>query len=388
VKPISRTIWALGVVSFFTDLSSEMIYPLLPIFLTTTLGASAAALGLIEGIAEATAAILKVFSGVWTDHFKRRKPLIIFGYSLAGLMRPLIGIATSWGFVLCLRFFDRVGKGIRTAPRDALIADLATPETRGRAYSIQRILDHAGAVGGPLIALLLLKNFGLSLREIFLLAAIPAAAGVYILTKRVQEAPEPNVAPKEPFRIAAAFSEVHADFLKFLGILFIFTLANSTDAFLILRMTDAGLTAESIVLLWALLHIVKMCANYFGGRACDRFGARKLIVVSWLYFAVMYAAFGLTVNLSVLIGIFLAYGIFYGLSEPAERAFVAGLAKDKKGAAFGLYNFVSGVALLPASLLFGFLWKTFNFRVPFLVSAALAILAMSAFLFTRSNNRT
>jgi MFS family permease len=227
---IPRTVVALGVVSLLTDLSSEMIYPLLPIFLASVLGAGAMALGLIEGVAESTAALLKVASGIWTDRARRRKPLVVAGYSLSGIMRPFIGLAAAWPAVLALRFADRVGKGLRTSPRDALIADVTDATARGTAYGFHRAMDHAGAVLGPLVAAVLLKLAGLPLRQVFLLSAIPAVAVLVVLLLGVKEPPPPPAAVPAAPKVLAPWSALGPDYRRLLAAVLVFTLGNSTDA--------------------------------------------------------------------------------------------------------------------------------------------------------------
>lgn len=231
----------LGVVSFLTDLSSEMIYPLLPVFLTVTLGAGALSIGIIEGVAESTAAFLKVFSGIWADKTSRRKPFVLFGYSLAGVVRPLIGLAMAWPFVFACRFLDRVGKGIRTAPRDALIADLTEPAFRGQAYGFQRMMDHAGAVAGPLVAAFLLGIMHIPLRIVFLCAIIPALAVVLVILFWIKEPEEPDRLCHGRTSIRDDWAKLSGEFKGFLGALLLFTLGNSTDAFILLLLSNAGI---------------------------------------------------------------------------------------------------------------------------------------------------
>lgn len=373
---IPRTVVALGVVSLLTDLSSEMIYPLLPIFLASVLGAGALALGLIEGVAESTAALLKVASGIWSDRTRRRKPLIVAGYSLSGMMRPLIGLAVAWPAVLALRFADRVGKGLRTSPRDALIADVTDERARGTAYGFHRAMDHAGAVLGPLIAAVLLTAAGLPLRHVFLLSAIPAVAVLVVLLLSVKEPPihqaETPVMPK----LLAPWGELGTDYRRLLIAVLIFTLGNSTDAFLLLRLSETGVSAAGIALLWSAHHVVKMAANYFGGRLSDRVGPRAMILVGWLFYAAIYLTFGWLNSALWLIAVFLAYGIYFGLVEPAERAWVASLVPPHlRGTAFGWYHCAIGLAALPASVVFGLLWQQWGAAVAFSAGAALATLA-------------
>ncbi len=379
---IPRAVIALGVVSFLTDLSSEMIYPLLPIFLTSVLGAGAVMLGLIEGVADSTSSLLKVVSGVWTDRTRRRKPLIVAGYTLSGAMRPLIGLATVWPAVLLLRFADRVGKGLRSSPRDALIADVTESAARGAAYGFHRAMDHAGAVVGPLIALLLLEGAGFSLRQVFVLSAIPALAVMAVLVFAVKEPAVHRAEPPKVPKLLAPWSALGSDYPRLLVVLFIFTLGNSTDAFLLLRLSQAGLDAGWVAALWAAHHAVKMAATYCGGRLTDRVGPRAMIISGWLFYAAIYLTFGWLSSVPVLITIFLAYGIYFGLVEPAERVWIANLVPaNLRGTAFGWYHCTIGLAALPGSLFFGLLWQSGGVAVAFSAGALLA--AFAAAMLTR-----
>ena len=373
---IPRTVIALGVVSLLTDLSSEMIYPLLPIFLASVLGAGAMALGLIEGVAESTAALLKVASGIWTDRTRRRKPLVVAGYTLSGMMRPLIGLAAAWPAVLALRFADRVGKGLRTSPRDALIADVTDSGTRGTAYGFHRAMDHAGAVLGPLVAAALLNFAGLPLRQVFLLSAIPAVAVLVVLLLRVEEPPHPRAESPAGPSLLAPWSALGPDYRRLLLAVLVFTLGNSTDAFLLLRLSQTGVSTAGIALLWSAHHVVKMIANYFGGQLSDRVGPRAMILAGWLFYAAIYLTFGWLHSAPWLIAVFLAYGIYFGLTEPAERAWVASLVPPPlRGTAFGWYHCAIGLAALPASVAFGLLWQQWGVAVAFSTGAVLAALA-------------
>jgi len=381
------TVVALGVVSFFTDLSSEMIYPLLPLFLTTVLAAGPRALGVIEGVAETTAAGVKLLSGLWADRLRRRKPLVVAGYSLAGLVRPLIGLAGSWLAVLLLRFADRVGKGLRSSPRDALIADATPADRRGEAFGLQRALDHAGAVAGPLVAAALLAWAGLSLRTVFLLAAIPAVVVVVVLLAAVHEAPRQttnaSIAADAP-----AMRELGRPFLLVLAAVLLFTLGNSTDAFLLLRLADAGVPASGVALVWSAFHAVKMLATYAGGRLSDRWGRRPMVTAGWMVYAAVYLAFAVVDSSPAVIATFLAYGLYFGLTEPVEKAWVADLVPDRlRGTAFGLYHGTVGLAALPASLLFGLLWQRFGAPTAFATGAGLAAAASGLLLLLRPGRR-
>ena len=291
MNKLPKGILVLGFVSFFTDISSEMIYPLLPVFLSSVLGAGALALGLIEGIAESTASFFKVLSGYSTDRTERRKPFIIAGYGISGLARPLIAFAAGWPFVLVMRFLDRMGKGIRTSPRDALVADITQRGQRGVAFGLHRAMDHAGAVAGPLVAAALLGFAALSLRHVFFLAAIPSVLVMAIILFFVKE-PAPKATKIDgPLNIYSQWKDLGRSFKYFLAAMLLFTLGNSTDAFLILRLSNAGISASHIAMLWSAHNVIRMISTYTGGRLADGFGSRKLIISGWIFYALIYAAF-------------------------------------------------------------------------------------------------
>ena len=366
---------ALGAVSFFTDVSSEMIYPLLPLFLSTTLGASASLIGTIEGAAESTASLLKLASGWWSDRMRRRKPLVVAGYALSSVARPLVGLAQAASQVLVLRVTDRVGKGIRTAPRDALIAESVDPSIRGRAYGFHRSLDHAGAVVGPVVAFLLLRQMGVPLRTVFLLAGIPAAMALIVVVFVVKERRPAAPLPSAPAAVSLR-RRLDRKFWIYLGAVLLFTLGNSTDAFLLLRATDLGVPVAWIPLLWAYLHVVKSSTGTFGGSLSDRFGRKPLLVAGWSLFAAVYVAFAFASEAWHVWALFGAYGLFFSLTEGSERALVADMvpAADR-GAAFGWFHLAVGVGALPASVLFGVLWDRFGPATAFVTGAALALAA-------------
>jgi MFS family permease len=383
---LPRTVIALGVVSFFTDLSSEMIYPLLPLFLSGVLGAGALALGIIEGIAESAAALLKVVSGIWTDIRKRRKPFILSGYGLAGLARPLIGIASVWPFVLAMRLLDRVGKGLRTSPRDALIADVTVAEHRGKAYGFHRSMDHAGAVAGPLVAAGLLAIEGISLRQVFLLAAIPAVIVLLVIISAVHDpANSHDSRAGSTWRLGGQRAKLGSDFRILLMALFIFTLGNSTDAFLLLSLSQVGISAAWVAVLWSLHHVMKMISTYAGGTLSDRFGAKPMILSGWILYAAVYLAFGLSDAAMIKVALFLVYGIYFGLTEPAEKAWIAAMVPESvRGTGFGYYNAVLGLGALPSSLIFGLLWQRWGAATAFTTGAALAAGASLILLMIRT----
>src|SRR3954454_8173897 len=287
---LGRNVVALGAVSLVTDVATEMTYPLIPVFLATVLGASATYVGTIEGAAETTAALLKWASGWWSDRIARRKPLVLAGYALASAVRPLIGLAQSAAQVLGIRVADRVGKGIRTSPRDALIADSVDPAIRGQAFGFHNAADNLGAVLGPLIAFAILRWEGLPLRTVFLLTAIPGALAVLTLLFGVRETPR-TAPPKKDGKVDLKAS-LGGRFWAYLGVLLLFTLGNSTDAFLLLRAGQLGVPTALAPILWAMLHVVKSASSTPGGALSDRIGRKPLVIAGWALYAAVYFAFG------------------------------------------------------------------------------------------------
>lgn len=359
--------------SLFTDLSSEMIYPLLPVFLTVTLGAGPAALGIIEGVAEATASLLKLFSGIWSDRVGKKKPLVFAGYLFSSVARPLVGMASTWGHVLAVRFSDRIGKGIRSSPRDSLIAASVPADDRGRAFGLQRAMDHLGAVLGPVVAFLLLAGAGLSYRSVFFLAAVPGAVAVAVLFFLVREVPVP---PRRNTVGVLRGGNLPSPFYRYLLIVSLFTLGNASDAFLILRAVDSGVPAPWVPLLWGAFHAVKSSFSTHAGILSDRWSRKKMIVAGWIVYAACYAAWGMVEGPVWMVSLFLVYGLYAAATEGAERAFVADFVPpDRRGTAFGWFHLAVGITALPASVLFGFLWTGFGPRTAFGVSAALAVVS-------------
>jgi MFS family permease len=379
-------VYALGAVSFFTDVASEMIYPLLPVFLTSVLGASAGFIGAIEGAAESTAALLKLASGWWSDRVRRRKPLVVAGYALASIVRPLVAIAQSAAQVLVVRVSDRVGKGIRNAPRDALIADSVHPSVRGRAFGFRSAADNAGALLGPLIAFLLLRAFGVSLRTVFWLSAIPGALAILVAIFGVREVEKHTSAGKK----TELGRGLGARFWAFLAMVFVFTLGNSTDAFLLLRAQQLGVPIALAPILWALLNGVKSISNTPGGVLSDRIGRTPTLVAGWLVYALIYVLFARATVAWHAWALFAAYGLYFGLVEGAELALVADVAPaNRRGAAYGWYYLAIGVGALPASIGFGLLWDRFGSAAAFEVGAGLALSAAAGLLIlSRATPRT
>ncbi len=375
---VSRGVLAIGFVSFLSDVASDMIYPLLPDFLTRTLHAGPAALGLIEGVAEATASLMKAVSGWWSDRSRRRKPLVVLGYSIATAARPLVGIASSWVQVLLIRFADRVGKGIRTSPRDALLADIVPEGERGRAYGIQRAMDNAGAVAGPLLAAFLLRFVFRDERSVFLLAFVPGLLAILVLVLRVRE-PRHETTAGDPARSAPTGDPLPGRLWAVLAIFAVFALASSTDAFLLLKAGDSGIPLWQVPLLWAFFNGVKAATGVSGGALADRMGHVRTILAGWAVYAIAYVGFAFASSAGHIWMLFAFYAFFYALTEGAERALVADLVgAGARGRAFGAFHASVGFASLPASVLFGVWWKLFGPKTAFLIGAALAVVAAVA----------
>jgi MFS family permease len=385
-RGISGNVLILGLVSFLTDVSSEMIYPLLPLFVTSVLGAGPAFLGMIEGVAESTAAVLKLVSGIISDRTEGRKRLVLAGYSLSSLSRPLIAVANSPLAVLLIRFSDRIGKGIRTSPRDALIADSTEKSLWGKAFGFHRSLDHAGAIVGPLLATALLAWFVSDLRKVFWMASIPGLLAVILIAVKVRDIP--RIKPSGPSRAGLAPDK---NIRGYLMILLIFTLGNSSDAFLLLRAGQMGVAPVRIPLLWTFFHVIKMLASMPFGMLSDKIGRRGVIITGWGVYAMAYAGFGLAANELHIWLLFALYGLFYGMTEGVEKAYLSDLVQpEERGSAFGWYNLAVGIGALPASLLFGLIWQESSPQDAFAFGAGLACLAalMLLFLQPRTSRRS
>ena len=412
---LPRPVWLIGWVSFFTDTASEMVYPLLPLFLTRVLGAGAMSLGVIEGIAEAANSVLKVVSGRLADSTGRPKRLMLAGYGISSAVRPLIAAASSWGVVLAIRFTDRLGKGIRGAPRDAMLADFAPEGQRGRVFGFHRAMDHAGAVLGPLLASVFLYFYPGEYRTLFALTIIPGLIVIgFILAipeRRRPPAPSglrtapgadpaapaagspapPAASPAPTAAVAAAASEAGSlrPLRAPLLVIFLFALGNASDAFLLLRLSDTGVADFWIPLLWSGLHVVKVGSSVLGGEVSDRLGRRNTIAFGWLFYAAVYAAFAFIAGGAWLIIVFLAYGVYFGFTEGVEKAWIADLAPvNRRGTAFGYYNAVIGAGALLSSVFFGLIWTLIAPQAAFLSGAVLAIAAtlLLYFLFSDETN--
>lgn len=342
---LPRNVKVLGLTSLLNDTSSEIIFPLLPHFLMSILGGNRFYLGMIEGAADSLASLLKLWSGGRSDQAGRRKGFVLFGYVMAGFSRPLIGLIVAPWQLLLVRLGDRFGKGIRTAPRDALIADSTDPSIRGRAFGFHRSMDHLGAAIGPVLATCFLYFWPDGIRTLFLLTFLPSIAIVFVLIFVLHE-PPPLEPPKE--KVQLTLKPFDNNFRLLLLALVVFTLGNSSDAFLLVRAGELGVPTMFLPILWSVFHIAKSACNFYLGRAVDRFGPRPLIFIGWFVYGAVYLAFGLATTAWHVCILFLCYAVFYGLTEPAEKTLVANLVDRKcKGLAYGWYNFAIGIGVWP-----------------------------------------
>jgi MFS family permease len=371
---LPATVYALGLTSLLNDAASDMIYPLLPLFLVGSLGAGAATLGLIEGAAEMMASLLRLGAGYASDRVRRRKPFVVIGYVIASAARPFLALAGNAGTVLAIRLADRFGKGLRSSPRDALIADVVVPAQRGHAFGVHEAMDHAGAVAGPLLATGLLA-LGFSLPAVFLAATIPAAVACLVVALVVREplaAPAPMPAPA-----AGAGRVLNRPFLGYLGAVMMFSLGASSDTFLLLRAHDLGLSATAIAFLWAVHHALKAAATSWGGSLADRIGRRRALALGWGFYALVYAGFAIADSLPAYIVMFAAYAFHFALVGGAQKALVADLVPPAARArGFGTYHVCVGLTLLPASALFGLLYQRFGAGAAFATGSAFALAAV------------
>lgn len=370
---LPRNVKVLGWASFLNDVASEMIFPLLPQFLLAGLGGNKFALGVIEGIADSASSIVKLWSGGWSDRIGSRKGLVLFGYSLAAVTRPLIGLITAPWQLLLIRLGDRVGKGTRNSPRDALIADSVVPEMRGRAFGFNRAMDHLGAAIGPILAAIFLWCWPAQYRPLFLLAVIPGLLVVLLLAIGLRESSKPTAVAQRMNWTLRPFGN---EFRLYLLALVIFTLGNSSDAFLLVRASELGVATPLLPVLWCVFHVLKSGGNMVAGRVVDRLGSRPMILGGWFVYAVIYLGFALASASWQVWLLFAGYAIFYAFTEPAEKTLVANLVgPDRRGLAYGWFNAAVGIGTFPASLLFGGLYESFGALAAFGTGAGLALIA-------------
>ncbi len=376
-KGLPRPVRLLGWVSLLTDAATEAVYPLLPVFITQVLGGPPVALGIVEGAADATSSVLKVVSGRWSDRLGARKPIVLLGYTLSSLVRPFMAIASTWAHVFLIRVVDRVGKGLRGAPRDAMLAALAPPGERGRVFGYHRAMDHAGAAIGPLLATVFLYFAPDNYRLLFALTIIPGALAVLTLLKVPEQEPvrtDPSapMAPQAPMAPVALPRRLK----RYLVILSIFTLGNSSDAFLLLQLSESGVPLIGLTALWSAQHAIKAMLAIRGGMLSDRLGRRALISSGWIIYAIVYAGFAFSETTLALIAWFLIYSTYAAAVEGSEKALIADLSPEAhRATAFGWHAAIQGLGALAAGILFGSLWQFFGAPVAFLTGAALALIA-------------
>jgi len=375
---LGRNVFAAGLVSFFMDVSSEMVYPLVPLFLANVLGVNKSVIGLIEGIAESTASLLKVFSGWFSDRIGRRKGLMGVGYAVSVLSRPLIALAVAWQHILASRFIDRFGKGIRTAPRDAIIAESSDPGVMGRAFGFHRAMDTLGAVIGPALAFFLLSAFTGDFRKVFWVSMIPGIIAVALIIFLIKE--RKKVLPERHERPKLTLAHFDWRFKFFVVITTLFAIGNSSDVFLILRSQQLGITTAMIPVVYLTFNLVYALSAIPAGIAADRFGKKRVVLVGFILFALIYYGFAVAGSATAAWVLFGLYGVFMGLTEGVQKAFLTTIIPpDFKATAFGVYNTAVGLALFPASLIGGWLWDRVSPAATFYYGSAMA--AVSTLLF-------
>lgn len=377
----------MGWASLLNDVASEAIYPLLPSFLLS-LGGSRTLLGLLEGISDSIASILKLAIGHASDRAGRRKPFIVFGYVLACLSRPLLAFASSVNHVLIIRVADRIGKGFRTAPRDALIAESTDASQHGRAFGYHRSMDHLGAAIGPLLAALFLWLLPGQLRLLMFVCILPGVIVIFIQCRYLREQPasryKPNEKESEVEIVALQNVNQKGTFKLFLFSILIFAFANSTDAFLLIRAQESGVALPMLPLLWGFFHILKSYFNRWIGRLADQVEPKRLLMLGWLLYAIVYVGFGFSNAAWQIWILFVLYAFFYGLTEPSEKKIVAQFARSgRAGIAFGWFHTVIAIANLPASVLFGWLYQRHGAWVAFLFGSLVALTATFLLWFVR-----
>lgn len=376
-RKLPRTVIVLGLVSFLNDMASEMVTPFIPILIATVLGAGPVILGLVEGVADAAASLLKLWAGRYSDAAGgRRKRLTVFGYALSNFARPLLGLISSWGALLLLRSIDRVGKGIRSAPRDALLANAAHRDMHGHAFGFQRALDNAGAMAGSLLAIAALTWLGWSVSEVILWSAVPGVLVLLLLIFGVQEPPRQQL-EQESRRAPLIWSALSHSTRRYLMVLVLFTFARASEGFILLRGNEMGMSMVQLLLLWATLNITKAATSTYGGRMADAFGLGKLTMLGWLGYGLSFLAFSQVSHMEALWISVIVYGLVTGLSEGSERALISVYANEhERGTAFGWYYLAVGLSAIPAGVLFGTLWHYWGAGAAFLFAGSLALVCV------------
>jgi MFS family permease len=373
-----------GIISFLTDTSVKMVYSIMPMFLLS-IGASKTSLSLIEGIAESTASLIKAFSGFWSDKIGKNKPFMLLGYGLSAIILPLYTFAATPFHILYLRFVERFGKGIRTAPRDSLIAGSVENGETGKSFGLQKAMDNSGAILGPLIAFLILYFIPGDYHAIFMFAGIPAILAIFVIIFGIKEAGKSQAELFTRFR----FKDLPPRFYVFLGIIFIFTLGNSTDALLLVKANEIGIKVAMIPMVYLITNAVSVIAAIPFGTLSDRIGKEKVLIAGYLIYAVVYYGFGVTTHTGTIIALFALYGLYSASTDGVQKAFVSDIIdKNKQGTGLGIYNALLGITLLPASLIAGLLYDRVNSRVPFYFGAVTAVLsAVLMLIFVIVNKR-
>ena len=382
----NRNILFTGLTSFLTDTSVKMVYSVMPMFLIS-IGASRTSLALIEGIAESTASLIKAVSGFWSDKIGKNKPFMLIGYGLSALIIPLYTFVISPLQVLVLRFIERFGKGIRTAPRDSLIAGSITDGESGKSFGLQKAMDNSGAIAGPLMAFILLSLLPGNYRLIFLLAGIPAILAIFVIIFGIKEVRKSKAELFTRFR----FKEFPVKYYFFLGIVFIFTLGNSTDALLMVKANEIGVKVALIPLVYLITNVVSVLTSIPVGSIADRFGKEKILIAGYVIYAIVYYGFGVTTTTGTIISLFALYGLYSAATDGIQKAFISDLIdKNKTGTGLGIYNALVGVTLLPASLIAGTLYDKVNSHIPFYfgtATASLSAILMGGFIIINRKSR-
>ena len=376
-----RNVIFLGLVSFFADLSGEMVYPLIPIYLTCVLGATPTLVGVIEGMAESIAALLKVFSGYISDKYHKKKPIAFIGYAAGLVYKLALLFAGSWAGILLARVIDRFGKGIRTAPRDVMVSEAAEKGNTGKTFGVHKMLDMAGSAVGILIAYILFRSLGSdSYQTVFVISVIPVLLALLMFAFIREKKEHRPIAEREPFW--KNIKKLDKNLLLYLAVVFIFTLGNSSNSFLLLRASDVGFTGTDVILLYFLYNAAASALAIPFGKKSDRVGRKKLLVLGYITFAAVYLLFGFATNQAMIAVAFLFYGIYTAMISGTERAFISEIAPPElKGTMLGMHSTLTGIALLPASVIAGFLWDSFGSFAPFTFGAALSLLAAVLLIF-------
>jgi len=386
-KGITKNILILGLVSLFTDLSSQMVFPLIPLFMTSVLGAGAYQVGIVEGAAETTASLLKVVSGYWSDKIKRRKPFVLFGYSLSSITKPLFTFANTWSFVLFVRVIERIGKGLRTAPRDAIVAESCTSETRGKAYGFHRAMDGLGSVFGALLAFFLFPILGY--KNIFLFAFIPSVIAVItILFLKEKKTDISSVKKVEQTSLKADFKALPKNLKLFIVVSSVFAMGHFGYAFLLLRAQNIGLTDNTAILLYVLFYVVYTICIIPAGIISDKIGRRPVLMSGYFLFAITALGLVFAIDIYTVLIFFILYGVFYAMIDGVQRAFVVDLApKNLKATALGAFHTAIGMVALPGGFIAGLIWDKISPEATFLYGFILALISVGLFVFVKESNR-